>query len=110
MAVHYLSRANEKMVMNPKKSGPSGEARRLFPGMRLPTLALGAIVLVGWQLVLANDPPGLEGLDKLYPSLDALYIDLHKNPELSFHEEKTASEAGVPVTKPRLRSDGAYRR
>ena len=92
MAVHYLSRANEKMVMNPKKSGPSGEARRIFARRQLPTLALGATVLVGWQLALANDPPGLEGLDKLYPSLDALYIDLHKNPELSFHEEKTAAK------------------
>ena len=96
--------------MNQKKSGPSRKARRPFAHMRLRSVALGAIVLLGWQLVLASDPPGLEGLDKLYPSLDALYIDLHKNPELSFHEEKTASEAGVPVTKPRLRSDGAYRR
>jgi amidohydrolase len=34
----------------------------------------------------------LAGLDALYPSLDALYIDLHKNPELSLHEEKTAAK------------------
>ena len=32
----------------------------------------------------------LVGLDELYPSLDALYLDLHRNPELSLHEEKTA--------------------
>jgi hippurate hydrolase len=28
----------------------------------------------------------------LYPSLDSLYIDLHKNPELSFYEEKTSAK------------------
>jgi hippurate hydrolase len=34
----------------------------------------------------------LEGLDALTPELDALYLDLHKSPELSFHEEKTAAK------------------
>jgi amidohydrolase len=48
----------------------------------------------------------LQELDALYPSLDALYIDLHKNPELSLHEEKTSSkmaarlrELGFEVTE-----------
>ena len=40
----------------------------------------------------AADPPGLAGLDTLYPSLDALYIDLHQSPELSDHEEKAAAK------------------
>ncbi len=31
-------------------------------------------------------------LDALYPELDAFYIDLHRNPELSGHEEKTAAK------------------
>jgi amidohydrolase len=35
---------------------------------------------------------GLLGLDALYPSLDALYLDLHRNPELSHQEEKTAAK------------------
>jgi hippurate hydrolase len=39
---------------------------------------------------LAQNPPELAGLDALYPSLDTLYIDLHKNPELSLHEDRTA--------------------
>ena len=43
-------------------------------------------------LVAADSPPELSGLDALYPSLDALYIDLHRNPELSLHEEKTAAK------------------
>jgi len=34
----------------------------------------------------------LAPLDGLYPTLEAFYIDLHQNPELSFHEEKTAAK------------------
>jgi len=48
----------------------------------------------------------LAGLDRAYPSLDALYQDLHRNPELSKHEEKTAAkmaarlrELGFQVTE-----------
>src|SRR2546423_5608331 len=37
-------------------------------------------------------PAELAGLDAAYPSLDALYLDLHRNPELSRHEEKTAAK------------------
>ena len=60
--------------------------------MRIP-LWIGAVVLFGWQhSSLADAPPELVELDQIYPSLDALYIDLHKNPELSLHEEKTASK------------------
>ena len=40
-------------------------------------------------------------LDALYPELDAFYIDLHQNPELSSHEEKTAAKLAD-----RLRSQG----
>ena len=54
-------------------------------------------------LLLAAAP--LPGLDQLYPDLDALYLDLHQSPELSFHEEKTAAKmadrlrrAGFEVT------------
>ncbi|HMK39313.1 MAG TPA: amidohydrolase [Bacteroidota bacterium] len=34
----------------------------------------------------------LAGLQAVYPALDSLYIDLHRNPELSLHEEKTAAK------------------
>ena len=47
----------------------------------------------------------IDGLDAIYPELDALYLDIHKNPELSGHEEKTAAKlaeqlrrAGYEVT------------
>ena len=50
--------------------------------------------------------PELAGLDRVYPKLDALYQDLHRNPELSKHEEKTAAkmaarlrELGFQVTE-----------
>jgi amidohydrolase len=57
-------------------------------------------------LAAADSAPELSGLDALYPSLDSLYIDLHRNPELSLHEEKTAAKlasrlraAGYEVTE-----------
>jgi amidohydrolase len=40
----------------------------------------------------APPTPTFPGLDAAYPSLDALYRDLHQNPELSLHEEKTAAK------------------
>ncbi len=39
-----------------------------------------------------STPPAISGLDALYPQLDALYIDLHQNPELSGKETKTAAK------------------
>jgi amidohydrolase len=37
-------------------------------------------------------PAGLDGLEAISPELDALYLDLHKTPELSSREEKTAAK------------------
>src|SRR5215475_43890 len=52
-----------------------------------------ALVLVSAASVARAEPPdrGLVGLDELYPKLDALYLDLHRNPELSMKEDKTAA-------------------
>jgi amidohydrolase len=33
-------------------------------------------------------------IDAVYPQVEALYLDLHRNPELSYHEEKTAAKIG----------------
>ena len=44
-----------------------------------------------------SDSPALAGLEALYPSLDVLYLDLHRNPELSLHEEKTAAKLGAKL-------------
>jgi amidohydrolase len=54
--------------------------------------ALTAVFVLAPPIVLAAGPPELAGLDALYPSLDTLYQDLHRNPELSNHEEKTAAK------------------
>jgi hippurate hydrolase len=49
----------------------------------------------------AAPSPVLAPLDAIYPDLEKLYLDLHQNPELSFHEEKTAAKMAE-----RLRSLG----
>src|ERR1700674_1912888 len=53
---------------------------------------LASLLLASPSALAAESPRELAGLDALYPSLDALYIDLHRNPELSLHEEKTAAK------------------
>ncbi len=88
----------------------SGATRRYHPDMPRSKLftIVGAMTLglVGSRIVLAADPPELNGLDALYPALEELYIDLHRNPELSLREEKTAAKmaaqlrsAGFEVTE-----------
>ncbi|WPB80799.1 amidohydrolase [Archangium violaceum] len=61
----------------------------------LPLLAL-VLAAIAWPAAPARaakaPSPALEGLDALYPELDALYKDLHQNPELSHQEEKTAAK------------------
>ncbi len=44
-----------------------------------------------WIVMASAWSAPLEGLDRVYPSLDALYQELHRNPELSLQEEKTAA-------------------
>jgi hippurate hydrolase len=41
---------------------------------------------------MAGTPPEITGLDAIYPEIESLYMDLHRNPELSGHEEKTSSK------------------
>jgi len=42
---------------------------------------------------------GVAGLDQIYPDLDALYLDLHQSPELSWHEDKTAAKMAAQLHK-----------
>jgi len=53
--------------------------------------------LVAAPAARADAPPELSGLDAAYPKLDALYRDLHKNPELSRHESKTAARLAAQL-------------
>jgi amidohydrolase len=43
----------------------------------------------------APPEPALAPLDSLYPDLERFYIDLHRTPELSRHEEKTAAKVAA---------------
>jgi hippurate hydrolase len=38
-------------------------------------------------------------IDAVYPQVEALYLDLHRNPELSYHEEKTAAKISDELRK-----------
>src|SRR6202171_704750 len=38
-------------------------------------------------------------IDSVYPQVESLYLDLHRNPELSYHEEKTAAKIADQLRK-----------
>jgi hippurate hydrolase len=38
-------------------------------------------------------------IDSVYPQVESLYLDLHRNPELSYHEEKTATKIADQLRK-----------
>jgi amidohydrolase len=71
--------------------------------MQIQRAAIKAVViatsLLSGQSCLAADPPNPPALDAIYPALDALYQDLHRNPELSFQEEKTAAKMAAQLRK-----------
>ena len=50
-----------------------------------------AIFFVSIHCLCANPPVSSTEFDQLYPNLEKLYVDLHQAPELSLHEEKTAT-------------------
>jgi amidohydrolase len=68
---------------------------------RLIVLSLVSVAAARAPIARAGGPAELAGLDAIYPKLDALYQDLHRNPELSQHEDKTA-----PKLAARLRELG----
>jgi hippurate hydrolase len=39
-----------------------------------------------------SPPPAAAAVEAILPDIEALYIDLHRNPELSFHEVRTAAK------------------
>src|SRR5579862_32763 len=40
---------------------------------------------------------GAAQVDAIYPDIEKLYIDLHRNPELAFHEQRTAATLAARV-------------
>src|SRR5215470_2105156 len=61
----------------------------------LHTLAAAAVATLLASANASASPapsPALAPLASIYPDLEALYLDLHQNPELSLHEEKTSAK------------------
>jgi len=60
------------------------------------TLIVFIVALLSPRIGASASEP-LTQLDALYPSLDALYQELHRTPELSLHEEKTAAKMAAQL-------------
>ena len=63
-----------------------------------------AIVLLGLLGLAGKAPsqtawttPSTAEVDAIYPDIEALYIDLHRNPELAFQEVQTAAKLAARV-------------
>src|SRR4051794_15521719 len=61
--------------------------------------ALAAALLIAFAARAQSANSALEGLDAIYPGLDALYLDLHQHPELSGQEKRTAAELAQRLRK-----------
>jgi len=62
------------------------------------TACLALVLVAAASTARAEAPdPALAGLDEIYPKLDTLYLDLHKNPELSMKEDKTAARLATEL-------------
>ncbi|MEP6861066.1 MAG: hypothetical protein ABJE66_10620 [Deltaproteobacteria bacterium] len=66
--------------------------------MRRPVLnaALITALLVAATASVRADGGGAQ-VNAIYPDIDKLYVDLHKNPELAFHEKRTAATLAARV-------------
>jgi hippurate hydrolase len=47
----------------------------------------------------ASQGPSASDVNSLYPQVEALYIDLHSNPELAFEEKRTAAKLADRLKK-----------
>jgi len=63
-------------------------------GLRIASLLFAAVVP---QLGSAASDVGTARVDAIYPDIEKLYMDLHRNPELAFHEQRTAAELAQRV-------------
>jgi amidohydrolase len=72
--------------------GISGETSNIFTKAVSGLPVLAVLLLFCSAPMRAEGTDVLAGLQELYPSLDSLYIDLHRNPELSLHEVNTAAK------------------
>ena len=63
---------------------------------------MGAVVngLILTALIAASARADKQ-VDAIYPDVDKLYVDLHRNPELAFHEKRTASTLAARMNRMR---------
>jgi len=62
--------------------------------MLAPTVLMALVIFPGVataQTPRAGDGPGAAQVDAIYPEIDRLYVELHRNPELAFREQRTAA-------------------
>ena len=83
-----------------------GLHRIMAGGRRILVLALAVSIGLGATPAAAAKSVGFPKLDAIYPDLDTLYLELHRNPELSTQEKHTAArlaqrlrDAGFEVTE-----------
>jgi len=65
-------------------------------------LTAASLFAFNLSVVLAGQgPPSITPtaaeVEAIYPAIEALYIDLHKNPELAFQETQTAAKLAAHV-------------
>lgn len=67
--------------------------------LQLSSFVLPLALLSGnlWAADSWSVPPAQ--IDAVYPQVESLYMDLHRNPELSYHEEKTAAKIAEQLRK-----------
>ncbi len=61
---------------------------------RFPPLLLCCLLLIAcaWAQTPARWAPSAADVNAVYPEVQALYVDLHRNPELSFQEQQTSAK------------------
>jgi len=79
-----MSPASKKIMDYVKKSG-----------MLIATLLFASSASA--QTFRAGDGVGAAQVDAIYPDIEKLYFDLHRNPELAFHEQRTAATLAARV-------------
>ena len=68
---------------------------RIGLGLLIATLLF--VYTASAQMPRAGDSIGAAQVDAIYADIDKLYIDLHRNPELAFHEQRTAATLAARV-------------
>lgn len=57
------------------------------------------VCALAFLLLSAGTAPAWAQVDEIYPDIEKLYIELHSNPELAFHEQRTAATLAARVKR-----------